>query len=228
MLRPQGAGRRLRLIGSSSIVAGLVLLATGVYCVTTLNGPSFHVNTFAGAQPTVRDYVLLVIELAVTAGGAYTLFYGIVTLRKGRKQITFARSMHLVDAEFVADPKLSASNRCWQCGSKVRTRNAICYRCGATQRQGSAFRQSMQTGVLPEPSGTPAPLSSGPLPTNGAASSPTGAPLYPSYPPSPSFPSFPSTSQPHPYEMDARTSWESSGDPPTDDDAGPRTYFPWR
>lgn len=134
MFRAQGAGRRLRFIGSGSIVAGLVMLAIGVWCVTTLNGPSFDINTFSGAQPSVHDYVLLVIEIAVTLSGAFSLFFGIVTLRKGQKQLTFARSMHFVDAKFETAPAVAATGRCWQCGGKVRAQSQICYRCGAAQK----------------------------------------------------------------------------------------------
>lgn len=222
MLRPQGAGRRQRVIGSGSIITGLVLLAIGVYCVTTLNGPSFDVNTFAGAQPTARDYLLLVIEIAVTGAGAYSLFYGIVSLRKGRKQLTFSRSMHFVDADYVSDPKLSRADRCWQCGAKVRARNAICYRCGATQQRGAAFRGSLQPGALPEAGSFPPPNVSGPL-------SPHVAPPYSAgvspYPPTTSAPSHP---QPHPNETEAQGDWPMHGELPEDGDAAPRSFYPWR
>lgn len=215
MFRPLDAAQRLRLIGASSIFAGLVLLALGTWCVTTLNGPSFDINTFAGARPTGRDFVLLVIEVATTLAGAYSLLLGIATLRKGQKQATFARSMHFVDAEFVADPKKSASGRCWQCGNKVRSGSPICYTCGAAQNHGLARRHPMQTDVLPETNGSPAPVSSGPLPPNDTVSPQAPASAYP---------------QPPIYESGAQAYWELSRDeePPAGDEPGPRTFYPWR
>jgi hypothetical protein len=141
MYRPQGTVLRLRLIGSTSVLAGLVMLAVGAWCVTTLNGPSFNVNTFAGARPSTHDYILLVIEVAVTLTGAFSFLWGLVTLRKSRKQITFARSMHLVDAEFVTTPMTAASGYCWQCGSKIRAKSSICYICGAAQKRNASARR---------------------------------------------------------------------------------------
>src|SRR5579859_565111 len=141
MLRPVGTARRLNMIGSGSIAAGLILLAVSLWCVTTLNGPSFNLDTFAGARPSADQYILLVIEIAITLAGAYSLLLGIVTLRKSRKQITFARSMHLVDAEFVTSPKDATAGSCWQCGSNVKANNPICYVCGAAQKHNALPRR---------------------------------------------------------------------------------------
>jgi|SRR5579872_6990739 len=193
MFRPQGAGRRLRFIGSGSIIAGLVMLAIGVWCVTTLNGPSFNINTFSGAQPSVHDYVLLVIEVAVTLSGTFSLFFGIVTLRKGQKQLTFARSMRFVDAKFETAPATAATGRCWQCGSKVRPQSQICYHCGAAQKHnprspkpgGSAIQYGWDLAATP-PTEPGAPDS---IPTEGwdapasqwgtaASAEPWSAPMY--------------------------------------------------
>ncbi|MGH2514025.1 MAG: hypothetical protein ACRDHP_00055 [Ktedonobacterales bacterium] len=136
MIHAPGAGRRVRLIGWSSIGAGLILLALGVWCVTTLNGPSFDVNTFAGARPSAHDLSLFIVELMLVVAGTYSVVAGIVTLRKNPKQTTFARSMRFVDPEFATTPLAAVSGRCWQCGGKVRAASPICYVCGATQAHG--------------------------------------------------------------------------------------------
>ena len=215
MSRPQRAGSRLRLIGSSCIFVGLVLLALAVWCVTTLNGPSFNVNTFAGTQPTAHDYLLLVVEIALALAGAFSVFFGIVTLRKSQKQLTFARSMHLVDVEFETDPRTSAPGRCWQCGRKIHAGSTICLVCGAAQNLrarrvlpgDSANRYGWDLAAT---SPDAANSFSGPL------ASPPGAmpPMDPSQPPA--------------YQPGARPGWYLPNEPPAGDETGPGPSYPWR
>lgn len=214
MSRPSSAASRLRLIGSSSIVAGLVLLALAVWCVTQLNGPSFDLNTFAGAQPTSHDYLLLVVEIALALGGAFSIFYGIATLRKRQQQLTFSRSMHLVDAKFETDPRMSAPGRCWQCGHKIRQGNTICLICGAAQNLharrtlpgDSAGRYGWDLGAVSPDAASP-------------SSDPTASP-------SPALPSMP-PAQPPMYQPGARPAWDYSDEPPAGNEAAPPNFSPW-